>query len=338
MEHNKLRAPLQTEEVENNWAISYGDMITLLLGFFVLFFNIRTETMNLTLLKKDLDKYFDSSHSGPSQRAIAQVDDPGDQKTAPILTSDISNVLQIKSNIQGERILVEFPGVSFFKSASHKLTTEGEKALTDFARAIHSHLGLFRLVVRGYTDGLTLSPSSIYKDNLELSAFRSISAIRFLSQKGVALGNMRIAGYGESSADRSEAGPDNFKTQRKVVIVIEPLDHTESAPKSGNDSFSHGKKPIEAVQSASIKDRQPTSAAKGSFSATLTNISMTEVWKEIDNTFEEYMQSLDKLKPTHLYRSYVDYLVKRKLKQEGYSDEEIETKIRLYRNKEEKRR
>ena len=99
--------------------------------------------------------------------------------------------------------------------------------MTEFSNAIKDHLGLFRLVVRGYTDIKPVNPGARYKDNLELSAFRSISAIRYLANQGIRMENMRIAGFGESSMSRENLDAQDLSQQRKVVIVIEPLDHTE---------------------------------------------------------------------------------------------------------------
>lgn len=325
MEHNKLRAKFQTEEVENNWAISYGDMITLLLGFFVIFFNIKTETINMTLIKKDIDKYFQSTDQNGNGRAIAETEDT--KETVPVMTSDIANALQIKSNIDGERILVEFPGVSFFDSASHSLTTEGQVALGDFAKAISPHLGLFRLVVRGYTDALPLNPLSQYKDNLELSAFRSISAIRHLAKMGVNLENMRIAGYGESSKSREELDEKVFKDQRKIVIVIEPLDHTERAPAT-RDTASLPEKSIEEVAGSKIPKLMTKESGTGFFSNFIMN--KMKLKTNIDIAIHKIDSSISG-NPT--YKSFVDQLVYLKLRMQGDSHQKAQRKIREYNHK-----
>ncbi len=227
MEHNKLRNIQSSEEVENNWAISYGDMITLLLGFFVIFFNIKNETMNLQLVHKDITKYFETSDGrGPS--AIAGTGGKEQQRPGT-LTETIAAKLKVKANIDGEKIIIEFPNTSFFDSSAYELNETGKAALTEFSNAIKDHLGLFRLVVRGYTDIKPVNPGARYKDNLELSAFRSISAIRYLANQGIRMENMRIAGFGESSMSRESLDVKDLSQQRKVVIVIEPLDHTERA-------------------------------------------------------------------------------------------------------------
>jgi chemotaxis protein MotB len=333
MKHSKLRAPFSGEEVENNWAISYGDMITLLLGFFVIFFNIKNETMNLNLIKKDLDQYFDSPQGQSQQRDPALAESLGDQQTVPVLTSDISNALQIKSNLEGERILVEFPGVSFFQSASHRLTPSGQEALQNFSQAISSHLGLFRLVVRGYTDGQPVKGTSRYKDNLELSAFRSLSAIRFLSKQGIRLEHMRVAGFGESSKSRVDKAKEDYEQQRKVVIVIEPLDHTERPPLQ--EKGEAPQKPIEEVSAVHIQGREPASVVKAmTLKDHLAQIySQVPQWSEVQYQVDDTLIRWDLSIEQHpLYQRFLDYLVRRELKDKGYSEKQITQMMQDYEN------
>ncbi len=322
MERIRSRIPHSNSEVENNWAISYGDMITLLLGFFVIFFNIRTETMNLKLIKKDLDKYFETGQKSEKGRSIAEAAEDSEQKTAPVLTSDISNIIQLKSNIEGERILVEFPGVSFFNSASDQLTKNGKTALSNFSKAIQGHLGAFRLVVRGYTDGKALKQNARYKDNLELSAFRSISAIRFLAKEGMNLENMRIAGYGESSLSRAEQSQDSSINQRKIVIVIEPLDHTERMSQKKKSDFQDGTIPIESVKEVQIKKRMPTSIEREKMNALdFGKISLRQGKQYLEN----YALWIDgKLESSPAYHKLIDWVVEAELRFKGYSRAEIE--------------
>lgn len=243
-ETNRLRQPYSSEEVENNWAISYGDMITLLLAFFVLFFNIKSTAVHLKLIKSDIDNAFSTQPKA--------LDKPGPGPKWPVVSSDIRNQLKINSNLQGERLLIEFPEISFFKSGSSGLTKAGKEALKDFSQVISPHKGQFRMVVRGYTDGQALRRTSKFRDNLELSAFRSLSAIRYLHKQGLTLSSMRIAGYGEANA----FGHRKASHARKVVIVIEPLDHTEKLLEGT------GKTSPKAVEKSSLKLRDTASANK----------------------------------------------------------------------------
>jgi chemotaxis protein MotB len=242
MEKNKLRAPYHSEEVENKWEISYGDMITLLLGFFVLFFNIKSETMNIQLIQKDISQHFDFDKRSRAGRVVASVPDSGQESQIDGVSESLAKMLKVKTNMDGEKLVIEFPGISFYNSSSYELTDDGKLALQEFAKSIQKHVGIFKLIVRGYTDITPVRSGFRYKDNLELSAFRSISAIRYLASKGLDLNHMRIAGFGESADMVDETEKLDLSQQRKVVIVIEPLDHTERQPAKIKSPANNGEK------------------------------------------------------------------------------------------------
>lgn len=330
---NKLRAKFESEETENNWAISYGDMITLLLGFFVLFFNIKSQVLDMNLIKKDLDEYF-SSKPGPVQKHVVGQKDGS--STSPLYSSDVANSFKVKSNMDGERILIEFPGVSFFGSGNHTLTDEGKSALSDFSKAITKHLGSFRLVVRGYTDGKALRSQKNYKDNLELSAFRSIAAIRYLNEQGIDLKAMRIAGFGESSLSRTDLERDISSLQRKIAIVIEPLDHTEKVDKLGIEGVSSDSKPIEEVVSSQIDQRKVSSVAKEQWQWLKP---VKTVYQRIQDTSQTVLFIVnDKIDGSDTYNYFVDQSVIMELQSNGYSKKEAKELLKKYNEKYERTR
>lgn len=181
----------------------------------------------MKVIQKDINQHFDYEGKKRLGREVAAVK-PGTESVKDLgIDSDLSKKLKVQSNQEGDKLMVEFPNISFYDSGSYELTKQGQIALSEFSKAIEKHIGIFRLVVRGYTDIKPVRSGHRYQDNLELSAFRSISAIRFLSTKGIALENMRIAGFGESGFTNRATEENNLEMQRKVVIVIEPLDHTE---------------------------------------------------------------------------------------------------------------
>jgi chemotaxis protein MotB len=326
---NKLREKQHSAEIENSWEISYGDMITLLLAFFVMFFNIKSETINMKLIKKDLDKYF----STPKDTREPTSDEALDKKTGaqkanlPIISSQVQNSLKVKSNMYGQNIMVDFPGVEFFKSGKIELTKEGKHALKEFTSAISSHLGSFRLVVRGYTDSTPLGKYSKFKDNLELSASRSISAIRYMSQQGVQTQYMRIAGYGESDGLRDEKM--SKATSRKISIVLEPLEHSEKADsKTATDSRS--KKAIEDVKSANIAVPGAKEARASGF-----NLYVDDAKKWLEKTgVDSYLKKVREpasyarwIESKSLYQKAITWSVHQELRHRGYTAGQIRKMI-----------
>lgn len=239
---HRLREKSVTKEVHNNWEISYGDMITLLLGFFVLFFNIKSDRVNMQLLMENLEKKFNKAEGTSSVTGVQQ----RKETATNLIASPSLQKYKLHSNIVGEKLFIEFPGVSFFNPGRVDLTVEGKKSLDQFAQAIGKNIGSVRLVIRGYTDNTPTPSTPKYKDNLELSAWRSISAIRHLNSRGVELKFMRIGGYGETDLSDRRLPAEQRRLDRKVVIVIEPLDAAERNHESLNkvaDTAKEGKKP-----------------------------------------------------------------------------------------------
>lgn len=340
---NKLKERQHSAEIENSWEISYGDMITLLLAFFVMFFNIKSETVNMKLIKKDLDKYFAQKHEGREPTSEpGSAEDHGPQKAnLPIISSQVQNSLKVKSNIYGQNIMVDFPGVEFFKSGRIDLTKEGQVALEEFTKAISNHLGSFRLVVRGYTDSTPLKHSR-FKDNLELSAARSISAIRFMNKKGVDTQYMRIAGYGESDGSREVAA--TASNLRKISIVLEPLEHIEKGDSKTAKTAktakadTRDKKSIEQIATAKIlvPEEKPLPGA----SALHSYVASAKDWVDglhIPQTLEKARKPatyLHWIEERPWYQSALDWAIERELHERDYSDEDIQKVLKdLKKNK-----
>jgi|GEM_PF-727090 len=320
MFESKLRAQLESEEADNNWAISYGDMITLLLAFFVLFFNIKSESMSLKLVKTEIDKVF-KPHV--EDRMPASVQAKKTQPTLPLISADVKNLAKLETNLMGDRLLIEFPGISFFKSGSSSLTSDGQKVLQDFSKVLAVHKGLFRMVVRGYTDDKPLKGNGRFKDNLELSAFRSLSAIRHLHKNGLPLSMMRIAGYGESSTALNRKAA----LARKVVLVLEPLDQTERQDfQNGNSSSA---KNIEEVPALKIPSGDGQKVGTGALwtARALAWAEQLEVFSQ-----REYRRVSKVIEKNRIYKSLLIRQVTANLVARGYDRDEAEQKAQSFVN------
>jgi chemotaxis protein MotB len=244
-----LREKTVAKEVHNNWEISYGDMITLLLGFFILFFNIKQDRVNMKLIVNRLEKKFNKATGESLTTGVQQKQ----MSTKNLLATPSLQKYKLLANISGEKLYIEFPGVSFFDIGKTELTAEGSNALDQFASSLDKNIGSVRLVIRGYTDN---TPSKKATDNLELSARRSLSAIRHLNKKGVDLKYMRIGGYGESDLSDRRVAASERRLDRKIVIVVEPLDAAER----GHEVLNRNAEPV--AEKKPQTQRQPASLEK----------------------------------------------------------------------------
>lgn len=222
----KRRDLPQTEvDSEGSWAISYGDMITLLLSFFILFFSTDKVKDHQNELQRSLiTKLSAASHlETPPPSVAANENDPS-----------LMEILKARVHKSGQKIIVEFPEVSFFKLGDTKLTSEGRTELSKFLNIYQAYAGSYYLNILAYTDNKKVMPlkGRKFSDNLELSALRSVSTMRTLQKMGVPLNRMKLGGYGEmkmtaTDLNRAIASTPNYETDglklsRKVVLVIEP--------------------------------------------------------------------------------------------------------------------
>jgi flagellar motor protein MotB len=214
-------------DTEGSWAISYGDMITLLLTFFVLFYSTNKERDRLNVMQNSLLLALNKD----STQAPKPLNQAGQD---PAMTDKILKQLDAKAHKVGSKLVVEFPHVSFFKLGAVKLTKEGRRQLLDFVKIYMPFAGNYTLSIRAFTDHKKVLrlPGRGYNDNLELSALRSVSAMRELQHLGIPLHRMRLAGYGElnlavEDLNRAIASTPDYDANgmalaRKVVLVIEP--------------------------------------------------------------------------------------------------------------------
>lgn len=212
----------------SNWAISYGDMITLLLTFFILFFNVDRGKRDAVKLGQLVDETFNHDR-GPAGEVTWGIRAPAEEASSTYagVQENMERAFAAKTSVMGNRLIIEFPNISFFPTARYDMTPEGRAAMAKFAGLFQRFTGKMRLVVRGYTDNRPVISGRTFSDNLELSSLRAISALRVLQEYGIPFQLMRIGGYGETDKSPQTASLDKLAYDRKVVLVVEPLDETE---------------------------------------------------------------------------------------------------------------
>lgn len=230
----KLSSSHAEEEIESegSWAISYGDMITLLLSFFVIFFStdfdkqkkeeqtelVRSEIASVDFLKDEANKSDEVRYSNKKESQI-QIQNNISLNDAKI------EVIAVKNNL-----LVKFSGISFFKSGSVELTVEGAEVLKSFSEKYIPYASVYGMSVRAFTDQRkVIQKKNRFKDNLELSALRAISAMRELQKSGIPLTHMDIAGLGELVEFQKYIGLEKEMSEeqknalsRTIVMIIRP--------------------------------------------------------------------------------------------------------------------
>ncbi|MCB9024686.1 MAG: hypothetical protein H6625_00075 [Bdellovibrionaceae bacterium] len=224
---------------EGSWAISYGDMVTLLLAFFVLFFSVDPQVEKEQALQESLMTSLQLDNKSLKERSPSTLENSGSNsnmnlgnvKEAENIDKEVMHQWGAQVYTVGKRLIIDFPNTNFFSLGQIELNKDGKELLNTFVDRYMPFAGQYVLNIRAFTDSRpVLSTGYRYKDNLELSALRAIAAMRHLQLKGIPLDRMNLAGYGVLKFSEEELAEikDKFKIDdpmsysRKVVLVIEP--------------------------------------------------------------------------------------------------------------------
>ena len=208
------------EEVDSHgsWAISYGDMITVLLSFFILFFSA------------DFKEVRERSMDDSLVESIELLEESIPKDTIEV--KNLDEMMNIKQ-INKDNYLIYFKGISFFNSGEISPKASVDDIFQAFSKRINPFLGDYKVIIHAYTDNSpVLNKKRRYHDNVELSGLRSIAVKKKLELEGVDANRIEISGKGVLSpsllkfmnVDKSEKKLIS-SLQRTVAFVIkrEPM-------------------------------------------------------------------------------------------------------------------
>lgn len=218
-----------SEEDSKEWLMTYADMVTLLLAFFVLLLSI--SAMDIKRFEKIAKSLQYSLGTGKENRRLEEAQRKkglvpyGEQLSQPLIR-DFRRLVRAK-NLGGQvdvvrygnKITLRVEGKVLFKPGSAELSPTAQQALTPVAAIIKKHPG-YRLDIKGHSDSAALKGGRL-KDNWELSALRATSVLRFLLSQGVYPGRMTATGLADTEPLAPETSVENMAKNRRVEFVLE---------------------------------------------------------------------------------------------------------------------
>jgi len=117
------------------------------------------------------------------------------------------------------RVYVSLEAKLLFASGSTTVSTEGQRALKDLAKAIESEKDL-SILVEGHTDtDKILGNSAPFKDNWDLSVMRATSVVRIMmDNSSIDATQLTAAGKGE----HLPVDPSDKAKNRRIEIILAP--------------------------------------------------------------------------------------------------------------------
>lgn len=191
------------------WAVTFGDMMTQILAFFVLLLAISVP--NAEKFKEAMEQI--QSHFKktvePTKLEVVQ-----EQIEKLIVDENLTKDVHLTSDTRG--IVLFASGDLFFKSGESELNTEIKYFLDSINDTIKDVP--YKLLVEGHTDDIPIKTER-FPSNWELSSARASSVVKYFIEKGVAPVRLSAVGYAEYKP-RFPKTPENRPQNRRVEIVI----------------------------------------------------------------------------------------------------------------------
>jgi len=258
MMHHRERKRKRVSHTDD-WLMTYADMITLLLCFFVVAALASISQKNTPKIdaaqKVEItaqapepieaheslsdpveEKKMESSE--PAEPEVgASVDKTPEQVPPPASLPEIVDNLKSQgaANFEqkSDRITsLEISSAAFFDSGSAILSPTGKMILRDVAENLKSEkFKDYQVTVEGHTDDAPIN-TSLFPSNWELSTARAAAVVRFFLDEGISAQKLRAAGYADTFpkvSNRDSNGrsiPENQAQNRRVVIKLERIEKT----------------------------------------------------------------------------------------------------------------
>jgi chemotaxis protein MotB len=203
---------------EEGWLISYADMMTLLVGFFVILLSFSSvDQEEFEQAKQSITKEFGGQYEIP-------FGDEADRLKEALKKQGVGDQVSIKTHESG--IDIAFQGTTFFESGSADLKKEAQNLFNAITPEIKNSKENFDIIIEGHTDDVPLVGGGAIRNNFELSSIRACRVLDVFVVFGFNSKNMTAVGYGESRPvvpNRDANGiaiPTNQAQNRRVVIKL----------------------------------------------------------------------------------------------------------------------
>ena len=237
------------------WAIPYGDLVTLLLAFFVVMYSVSSlNTGKYRVMSEALMAAFrgepqrdmpitvevregipttdlvtmpaSESQAGappsPGRTTQGRSADPSpDLSTiASRMARALAGLVMVDKVIIRQHkdwVEVEIQNDVLFPSGSASLSSEAQQLMTDVGKALADIKN--PVFIEGHTDNVPISTLQ-FPSNWELSAARASAVLKILAAQGVAPQQMTVLGYGEQRPLQPNDTVEGRSANRRVILAI----------------------------------------------------------------------------------------------------------------------
>jgi len=214
-----------------HWMTTYGDMVTLLLCFFVLMFAMSTineqkfmQAANslaqaLGVLPKDVGLIGEVSPAiGTTGIAREQIDivESMEQIAEIFQEEALQDLASIEVTGPGE-VLIRMGDKVLFAPGESELKPQAIRVLAGIANSIQEKTEM--VYIEGHTDNVPISTPE-FPSNWELSTSRALSVVRLLEEAGIPSEQLAAVGHSQYIPITSNDTPEGRAKNRRVELWI----------------------------------------------------------------------------------------------------------------------
>ncbi|MCB2290553.1 flagellar motor protein MotB [Clostridium sp. CS001] len=226
----------EDDPISNEWLATYGDLVTLLMCFFVLLYSMAVidegkakqaiSSLNkMGILSQQGD--INSSLSDSILEGTAIISE--EQQQMDSIHSEVKKIIEQK-NLQNEvevineakGVLIRFKDDVIYDVGSADLKPGAKVILAQISDVLKKYNKNIR--VEGHSDNLPIQ-SGKYESNWELSSARAISVVKFLTSelpldKRIKEQSFEVSGYGEFKPIVPNDTDQNRQKNRRIEMLI----------------------------------------------------------------------------------------------------------------------
>ncbi len=202
----------------DDWMLTYGDMITLLMCFFILLISISEVDMALfEQIKKGL-RSLDKETKTP----LAEIKHDLDS----LLYLDIKEG-RVSLDLNKKGIEMEFASSTFYLAGSADINPNAQPIIDKVTGAIKNiDYYNFNVDIEGHTDNIPIHTLR-FPSNWELSVARATNLVKYLIQEKISPDRLKAAGYADTKPKRPNLDSNgvaikkNQAMNRRIVVRIQ---------------------------------------------------------------------------------------------------------------------
>ncbi|ACN15952.1 MotB2 [Desulforapulum autotrophicum HRM2] len=238
MPRRTITNSLVSTDDEAGWLVTYADLMTLLLVFFILLFSLSNidrerykaaiETVKLKInLQKDPIGMIEFMEIPDALNTKITIEDiTGLRSRQATLIRDVNRFIvnreapdTIKTHVLDGKVIVTINGQTLFDSGSANLK-QGATAILDRIVAVVFEYPEYSINIKGYTDDIPIETAQ-FPSNWELSAIRATTVLKHLIQKGINPKRLTATGYADMEPLVPNTSDTNRAINRRVEFVLE---------------------------------------------------------------------------------------------------------------------